>query len=227
MKQFDGILYHEKKLIAKPFTPYLPSHRSWLGSKSPRIQSEGVDTQNEQSIAQTGEPEVTNDEANENDQVSMKSKILIQARGEFTLDAVETFLKDYKPTDVYVCKSKKSILDPLTLTGPYYSAVATVDTSSKTLDQIIKSLKTKKLMGKRVKLKPATTENAKQIEKSAISYDSGEPSIESHEASSNMENEQASSAAVPMDLDSPDPTSMIVSPGLTLSSNFNARINSP
>lgn len=227
MKEFDGIVYHEKKLIAKPFTPYLPSHRSWLGSKSPRIQSEGVNAQNELSIAQTGEPDVPNDEGNENDQLSIKSKILIQARGEFTLVAVETFLKDYKPTDVYICKSKKSILDPLTLTGPYYSAVATVDTSSKTLDQIIKSLKTKKLMGKRVKLKPATTENAKQIEKSAISYDSGEPSIESHEASSNMENEQASSAAVPMDLDSPDPTSMIVSPGLTLSSNFNARINSP
>ncbi|KAI5959691.1 RRT5 [Candida theae] len=241
VKEFDGKSFHGKTLTATVFQPYNPQHRFWLDGTSlvtptPRVQSNAPNAEsNAEPNAQTSNANVTPNGAPvvvpvvvPVDGASSTGKILIsKIRGEITYSEIEDFFSDYNFNDISICRHKTSIVNPLTLTGSYYSAIITVDTSTKSVDEIIEALKPKKFMGKRVKLKPATTKQATQVERDDIFANSIVQNDEQQVTTLETQNKEHTFPAEPTNLESPDPTSMIVSPGSTQSSNFNARINSP
>lgn len=220
VKELNGSALNGKKLIIKAYQIYRPYQRSWWKRKGSTAGKKEPIAKAKESAAPCVEPHV--------DTVAKNRILISNVRGNITEVRIEHFLKDYNPSNIYICKNKKSIMNPMKLTSSYFSVLATIDSPTKKFDEIIKSLKSKKLNGRRVELKPATPDEIKEIEKAAIAPDFRNPNVESIEqmASLNSEAEQAS-PAIPMELDSQDPTSMIVSPGLTISSNFDARINSP
>lgn len=220
VKELNGSPLNGKKLIIKAYQIYKPYQRSWWKRKESTAGNKEPIVKAKENAALCAEPYV--------DTVPKDRILISNVRGNITKVRIEHFLKDYNPSNIYICKNKKSIMNPMKLTSSYFSVLATVDSSTKKLDEIIKSLKPKKLNGRRVELKPATPDEIREIEKAAIAPYLRNPDVEKIEqmASLNSEAEQVS-PVIPRDLDSPDPTSMIVSPGLTISSNFDARINSP
>ncbi|CAL1214531.1 unnamed protein product [Candida parapsilosis] len=99
------------------------------------------------------------------DAVSKDRILITNIRGRVNYVRVEHFLMKYNPSDIIICKDKKSIMNPIKLTGTYYSALVTVDTSTKSVKEIIESLKSTKLCGKRVELMPATLKQVEEFEK--------------------------------------------------------------
>ncbi|KAI5970451.1 RRT5 [Candida margitis] len=211
VKDLDGTVFNGKKLIVKAYTSYRPYQRLWWKRKTPQIE-------NQTEVSQSLEPPV---------ELIAKDRILIsKARGNITESIIQQFLKEYNPSNIIICKNKKSIINPMNLTGSYFSVLATVDSSTKKLDEIIESLKSQKLNGKRVELKPAKVDKVEEIEREVSVQSTSTQDVVNDEQSVRLDSiSEVSPNDIP--LESPDPTSMIVSPGSTLSSNFNAQIHSP
>ncbi|CAL1207238.1 unnamed protein product [Candida parapsilosis] len=218
VKEFDGSVFNGKKLIVKAYQPYKPYQKLWWRRTKPTEETQNHDAPDAELLA---------------DAVSKDRILITNIRGRVNYVRVEHFLMKYNPSDIIICKDKKSIMNPIKLTGTYYSALVTVDTSTKSVKEIIESLKSTKLCGKRVELMPATLKQVEEFEKEAIlqgfPHEGLEriPDVETEQVSPEQVPPEQVSPAVPMELNSPAPTSMIVSPGSTISSNFNGRINSP
>ena len=85
--------------------------------------------------------------------------------GKVTDESLRDFFKEYNPSQIYIFKSRKPKLNPMNFTGSHVSVLAKLDASKIKLEDIIFNLKSRKLNGKHINMKPAYKSKVLEVEK--------------------------------------------------------------
>ncbi|KAI5964888.1 RRT5 [Candida pseudojiufengensis] len=253
VKEYDGTIFNGKKLIVKAYSPYTPSYKRMTFAKrylkrntteSNKGSGDDDDEGNEEEdarevpVASQNKQEIdVASETNNNSTFNSKVSIYIpKARGEITESKVQEFFKDYDPSNILILK-KKSKINPINLTGSHVSVLATVDTSKNKINDIIHTLKSQKLNGRKVDLKPIDQNKIDEFKREAelaakkenqekfiIESGNGTTEVESTESNDLPDTNEANiSPSSNFDIaPPPNPTPE----NLTMSSNFTEPITS-
>ncbi|CAI5757340.1 unnamed protein product [Candida verbasci] len=196
IQEFDGFNFKSRKLSVKKHQAYNPNRGRFfglLGGKNDQKKETESEEEDETQDLAAVEPEQPRQERvpetkkdlrtkakelfphipEEPEEVSEDTLFIAKAHGKVTDATIREFLKEYNPSEIYIFKNKSiPKLGPINLSSSYVSVLAKVDASDVQLNDIIENLKTQKLNGKNVELRPAS-KSSLDIEKAK-----SKPSIE-------------------------------------------------
>lgn len=179
IKEFDGHVLKNRKIAVKKHMAYDPNNRRFsfkrkssikngkrnqtgsLSSEMPVLVAKESLLHDDETVS-IKQPKKTHSGKKE---LSMDTIMIQRVYGKVTDESLRDFFKEYNPSQIYIFKSRKPKLNPMNFTGSHVSVLAKLDASKIKLEDIIFNLKSRKLNGKHINMKPAYKSKVLEVEK--------------------------------------------------------------
>ncbi|EGW35265.1 uncharacterized protein SPAPADRAFT_132083, partial [Spathaspora passalidarum NRRL Y-27907] len=182
VKQFDGAMFKKRQMSVKKHVAYDPKRRFFGIGKKPAITSDDLQLTPEQPKTKPPPQEtkieiatatvtttaldttsVTGTVAGTKPELSKDTLYIPKAPAKITDESLRDFFKEYGPAQIYIFRNRKLKRGAINLKSSYVSVLAKVDSSQTSLDDIIVNLKSQKLNGRHVVIKPAYKSKIEEV----------------------------------------------------------------
>lgn len=179
IKEFDGHVLKNRKIAVKKHMAYDPNNRRFSFKRKSSIKNgkrnQTGSLSSEMPVLVAKESLLHDDETvsikqskkthSGKSELSMDTIMIQRVYGIVTDESLRDFFKEYNPSQIYIFKSRKPKLNPMNFTGSHVSVLAKLDASKIKLEDIIFNLKSRKLNGKHINMKPAYKSKVLEVEK--------------------------------------------------------------
>lgn len=179
VKEFDGHVLKNRKITVKKHMAYDPNNRRFSFKRKSNIKNgkmnQGGSLTGEILAPVAKEFLVRDDETvsigqqkknpPRKPELSMDTIMIQKVHGKVTDESLKDFFKEYNPSQIYIFKSKKPKLNPMNLTGSHVNVLVKLDVTQTKLDEIISNLRSQKMNGRYISMKPAYKSKVLEVEK--------------------------------------------------------------